>query len=123
MMTQADTPKVEENGTVRVITLTSGILLEEDNVLASELEGRTDGLGGCHLMLDFTHVERINSVELGTLITLHKSLKAAGGRLTLFNLSTQVFEVFAVTRLDTFLCICREKAGEPDNWPPGRAAH
>jgi anti-sigma B factor antagonist len=112
MMTQADTPKVEENGTVRVITLTSGKLLEEENALASELEGRTDGLGG-HLLLDFSRVERISSVELGTLITLHKRLTAAGGRLTLFHLSPQVYEVFSITRLDTLLCICREKASEP----------
>lgn len=109
---QADTPKVEEGGKVRVITFTSGCPREVENVLASELEGRTDRLGGCHLLLDFTHVERIGSVELGTLISLHKRLATSGGQLTLFNLSDRVFEVFAVSRLDTFLNICRGSKGE-----------
>lgn len=103
-----DMPGVEQDGTVRIIRFTSGRPRVVEDVLAAELEGRTDGLSGCHLLLDFTCVERINSLELGTLIGLHKRVTASGGRLTLFNLSPQVFSVFAVTRLDTFLHICRK---------------
>ena len=62
-----------------------------------------------HLLLDFTNVEYLSSVELGTLITLHKRVKAFGGRLTLFNLNAQVYEVFTVTHLQTVLGICREE--------------
>jgi anti-anti-sigma factor len=109
----ADTPKIEESGGVRVITLTSGKVREAGNVIAGELEGRTGGLAaGRHVLIDLTHVERISSVEPGTLVGLHKRVAASGGRLTLFNLSPLVFEVFAVTRLDTFLTICRENGGE-----------
>ena len=78
-----------------------------ENVLSTELEGLTDGLGECHMLLDFTNVEYITSVELGTLVNLHKKMKASGGRLTLFNLNLDVFEVFTVTRLETLLQICR----------------
>jgi anti-anti-sigma factor len=60
------------------------------------------------LLLDFTNVDCLNSSELGTLITLHKQIRDAGGRLTLFHLSDRVFELFAITRLDTLLGICRE---------------
>jgi anti-sigma B factor antagonist len=100
-------PKVEQQGGVKIITFTRGRLRDVENVIATELQGRTDELGECHLLLDFTNVEFITSVELGTLINLHQRMKESGGRLTLFNLNLEVFEVFAVTRLDTLLGICR----------------
>lgn len=86
-------PKTEQTGTVKIITFTVGQVRLE-NVIATELDGLTDDLGDCHLLLDFTNVEYITSVELGTLVSLHKKMKASGGRLTLFNLNLQVFEVF-----------------------------
>jgi anti-sigma B factor antagonist len=101
-------PKAEQSDGVKIIRFTAGQNRDVENVIAKELEGLTDGLGKSHLLLDFTNVEYITSVELGTLIGLHKRMKATGGRLTLFNLNLQVFEVFAVTRLDTLLGICRE---------------
>jgi len=99
---------------VKVITFTSGKVRDVDDVIAGELEGRTDGLAACHLMLDFTNVTYVNSAELGTLVGLHTRIAQAGGRLTLFNLSDNVYEVFTVTRLHTLLAICREG-------PPGAA--
>ena len=104
-------PKVEKRGGVKIITFTGGQARDVENVIATELDGLTEKLGQCHLLLDFTNVETITSVELGTLITLHKNLQATGGRLTLFNLNLQVFEVFAVTRLEGLLGICREDKG------------
>jgi anti-sigma B factor antagonist len=99
--------KTEQLGNVKIITFTAGQVRDVDNVIATELEGLTDELGECHLLLDFTNVEFITSVELGTLVGLHKKMRASGGRLTLFNLNPQVFEVFAVTRLETLIRICR----------------
>jgi anti-anti-sigma regulatory factor len=63
------------------------------------------------VLLDFTNVYRINSEEMGTLIGLHQRVKAAGGRLTLFNLDPDVYEAFTVTHLQTLLGICREAPG------------
>ncbi len=101
-------PKVEKSGNVKIITFTGDEVRDVENVLASELHGHMENLKECHLLLDFTHVQYLSSVELGTLITLHKRVKASGGRLTLFNLNAQVYEVFTVTRLQTYLGICRE---------------
>jgi len=101
-------PKVEQSGSVRIITFTAGKFRDVENVIASELEGRTEAPGGCHVLLDFTNVDRISSVELGTLISLHKKMTASGGRLTLFNMKAEIYEVFTVARLQTFLGICRE---------------
>jgi anti-anti-sigma factor len=105
----ARTPKVEQVGNVTIITFTANHVRDIGNKITAELEGRTDGLGECHLLLDFSKVDRITSEELGTLIGLHKTVKAAGGRLTLFNLSEQIYEVFTTMHLHTLLSICREQ--------------
>lgn len=90
-------PKVEQCGNVRIITFAPDVVRDVENVIARELQGRTDETGGCHLLLDFTNVEYITSVELGTLVRLHKQMKASGGRLTLFNFKAEVYEVFTTT--------------------------
>ena len=73
-------PKVERAGAVTVVTFTAGAIRDVENVIARELEGHTDGAAGRHLLLDFTNVRYLNSMELGTLISLHKKAEAAGGR-------------------------------------------
>jgi len=76
------------------------------NSLAVELEAANGAaLGGRNLVLDFTNVRRINSVELEALIRLHKRLKSSGACLTLIRMDANVREVFAVTRLDSILAI------------------
>jgi anti-anti-sigma factor len=99
---------VERSGTLAILTFTAHAIRDVESVIARELGAVTAGTAPQHLLLDFTHVEYLNSMELGTLVTLHKRVEAAGGRLTLFNLSADVFRLFAITRLDTFLDICRE---------------
>ena len=93
---------------MKITTFAPGQARDVENVIATQLEGLTDELGECHLLLDFTNVDRINSEELGAIIRAHRNLVAAGGRLTLFNLSPDVYEVFTVAQLHTFLGICRE---------------
>jgi anti-sigma B factor antagonist len=105
---QLTSPRVQRSGNITIITFIPDAIRDVENVIARELVGLTAGPGGRHLLLDFTNVKYLNSMELGTLVTLHKQVEATGGRLTLFNLSAQVFELFAVTRLDTVLGICRE---------------
>jgi anti-anti-sigma factor len=56
-----------------------------------------------HLVLDLAEVEFLTSGPLGKLVSVHRAVKAAGGRLTLENAKPMVREVFAVTRLDRLL--------------------
>lgn len=101
-------PKVEQSGNVRIITFTGDSVRDLENVIAIELEGNLEGLADSHLLLDFTNVETLSSTELETLVRLHKQMKDCGGRLTLFNLSIQVYEVFWADQLQRRLGICRE---------------
>jgi anti-anti-sigma regulatory factor len=107
MQTDSLPPKVQQADNVRIVTFTSGKLRDEGSILAGEPEKYTKGLEGGHLLLDFANVEYVRSVELALVITLHKRMKAVGGQFTLFNLNDAVHEVFAASRLDTFLNICK----------------
>ena len=98
-------PKMQQRGDVKVITLSGGKVRVMEDLMEGELEGLTDEPRGCHLLLDFSKVEYINSDDLGVLINLHKKMQRFGGRLTLVNLNAQVYEVFTVTRLHTLLTI------------------
>jgi anti-anti-sigma factor len=101
-------PKVEVSADVRVLTF-----IDRDGHDIEEAITRdpTTGAGPVsgHLLLDFTNVERVSSEGLGALVGLHKRMRLGGGRLTLFNLCPQLYEVFEITRLDTLLRICREE--------------
>ena len=114
-------PSVQRCGDVTVITFGAHPDHAVGDRIAAQLEGRAEGLGRGHLLLDFRRIDRISSEELGTLIRLQKITNAAGGRLTLFNLRPSVLEVFMVTHLDRILAICRGHApesGEAHATPP-----
>lgn len=78
-----------------------------DNPIAHELDGfiNRETPGERHVKLDLSHVPYISSMDIGTLISLHKSLKKSGGRLTLHGVSGNTLEVLKVCKLDKFLNI------------------
>jgi len=52
------------------------------------------------IVLDFSNVEYLSSAALGKLITLDKKVKSAKGKLRLCNIRPDIYEVFAITRLN-----------------------
>ena len=96
-------PKVEQAGNVKIVTFAGSRIRDDLDHFVP------DDLYADHLLLDFRHVQSISSLELAALIHLHKGTQARGGRLTLFNLNAQVFEVFEITRLHGMFQICREQ--------------
>ena len=115
-------PKVERSGNITIITFTPDAIRDVENVIARELKGLALGTEKQHVLLDFTNVDQLNSFELGTLVTLHKQVEQTGGRLTLFNVRAEVFEIFTITRLDTLLGICREGVVVKSNLFPAHGA-
>ena len=112
-------PKVERSSNLTILTFTAHAIRDVESVIARELGTLTADARDQHLLLDFTHVEYLNSMELSTLITLYKQVRAAGGRLTVFNLRARMFKLFSMTRLDTLLEICREAIAEQSCDSPG----
>ena len=101
-------PKVEVTGDVRIVTFTGKDGVDMGQAIARALGRHADTAGG-HLLLDFTNVKSISSVDLGALVGLHKRVGLAGGRLTLFNLRPEIYEVFVVTHLQTLLGIGKKE--------------
>jgi anti-anti-sigma factor len=97
-------PKVERSGDLTILTITARAT---GGGLARELVALGADAGARHVLLDLAHVGFVSGTGLGTLVGLHNRVAAAGGRLTLFNLSADVLRVFPLTRLDTLLDVCR----------------
>jgi anti-sigma B factor antagonist len=93
-------------GDVTVVHFTGrNVSLDEEALdrLHDRLLGLADEPSRSDLLLDFGNVDYLTSTALGTLVGLHRGLLARGRHLAVGNLSPQVHEVFAVTRLDKFL--------------------
>jgi anti-anti-sigma factor len=74
------------------------------------------------VFLDFGNVEFLTSTALGTLVSLHKKLFSQGRNLTVGNVSPYLHQVFAITKLDTFLNLRvagQEIEDSPFDFPTG----
>jgi anti-sigma B factor antagonist len=62
------------------------------------------------LLLNFQQVEFLSSAALGKLITLDKKVKARGGKMKLSNIRPEIYEVFAITKLNKLFDIKDDEA-------------
>jgi anti-anti-sigma factor len=80
--------------------------------LSRQLSSLVAELGSRDVTLDFSGVQYLNSDGLAALVMLHKSLRAAGGKLAVSNVQAPVHEVFRVTCLDQMLDVRPSEAAE-----------
>ena len=114
---QYQPPRIETDGEVTTVTLNANPVRVAEDTIARQLE-EVPTVPNQQVLVNFTNVDYLNGVELGTLIALHKRVRRAGGKLTLFNLANHLHEMFTVTRLDTLLTVCQKGNGEPPNSEP-----
>ena len=62
------------------------------------------------VLLNFTNVDFLSSAALGKLITLDKKVKADSGKLKLSNIRPEIYDVFAITKLNRLLDIKDDEA-------------
>jgi anti-sigma B factor antagonist len=70
------------------------------------LKNRLDELvreGILQILIDLKELPYVDSTELGRLIRCHLSVRQAGGRVRLCNLSPKIMSLMKLTRLDTVL--------------------
>ena len=93
---------VEEIGDVTVARFVDRKILDETNIqiVGNQLFALVDDEGRQKILLDFSNVEYLSSAALGKLITLDKKAKANGGKLRLCSVRPEIYEVFAITRLN-----------------------
>ena len=87
---------------VTILTVTRNL----KGTLESLLKDRIDELveKGClQIVVDLKEVPHVDSSEIGRLIRAHLSVRQAGGRVRLCNLSERVLAVLKMSRLDTVL--------------------
>jgi anti-sigma B factor antagonist len=93
---------IEEVGDVTVARFIDKKILDENNIqiIGTQLFGLVEEDGRKKIVLDFTNVDYLSSAALGKLITMDKKVKASGGKLRLCNIRKDIYEVFAITRLN-----------------------
>ena len=93
---------IDEVGDVTVARFIDKKILDENNIqiIGNQLFGLVEEDGRKKIVLDFTNVEYLSSAALGKLITMDKKVKASGGKLRLCNIRKDIYEVFAITRLN-----------------------
>ena len=100
---------IEDIGSVTVARFLDRKILDEANIelVGRELFALVDSDGRKEIILDFSLVEYLSSAALGKLITMHKKVSTAGGKLLLCNIQQDILEVFQLTRLDQVLTLCK----------------
>ena len=93
---------IEEVGDVTVARFVDKKILDENNIqmIGNQLFGLIDQDKRKKIVLDFSNVEYLSSAALGKLITMNNKVKTAGGKLRLCSIRPDIYEVFAITRLN-----------------------
>ncbi|REJ94481.1 MAG: anti-sigma factor antagonist [Planctomycetota bacterium] len=94
---------IEDVGDVTVARFIDKKILDENNIqkIGNQLFGLIDEDARRKIVLDFSNVEYLSSAALGKLITLNNKMKKAKGKLRLCGIRPDIYEVFAITKLNT----------------------
>ena len=94
---------IDDVGDVTVARFIDKKILDENNIqkIGNQLFGLIDEDARRKIVLDFSNVEYLSSAALGKLITLNNKMKKAKGKLRLCGIRPDIYEVFAITKLNT----------------------
>lgn len=94
--------QVEEIGEVTVVRFADRKIVEEGNIqdMGCELFSLIEKDNRKSLLLSFVNVDFLSSAALGKLISLDKKVKKSGGKLKLSDIRPEIYEVFAITKLN-----------------------
>ena len=103
---------VNEVGDVTVVRFRDHKIVEDISIqqLGQELFHLVEVDNRDKLLLNFSSVDFLSSAALGKLITLDKKMKAHGGSLKLSNIRPEIYEVFAITKLNRLFDIKDDEA-------------
>jgi anti-sigma B factor antagonist len=88
---------VEEKGTAALVHCRGHLVAGVGSEFAAKI--RTLIPGHKRIILDLTDLTRVDSMGLGTLVSLYVSAKSGGSCLELINLGKQVRELLGITHL------------------------
>jgi anti-anti-sigma factor len=104
--------RVSETGDVTIVHFLDRKILDEVNIqeLGQELFSLVEKENRKKLVLNFSSVEFLSSAALGKLITLLKKCKTNSSTLKLSNIRPEIYEVFAITKLNKLFDIKEDEA-------------
>ena len=104
--------QVNQVGDVTVVRFVDRKILDEANIqeMGQEMFHLVEADNRKKLLLNFSSVEFLSSAALGKLITLEKKVKAHSGKLKLSNIRPEIYEVFAITKLNKLFDIRNDEA-------------
>jgi len=104
---------VSESGDITIVRFIEKKILDETSIqeMGQEMFSLVEEQGRKNILLNFTNVEFLSSAALGKLITLDKKVKANQGKLKLSNIRPEIYEVFAITKLNKLFDIKDDEAG------------
>jgi len=104
--------EVAEVGDVTVVRFVDRKILDEANIqmLGEELFQLVEQENRKKILLSFDNVDFLSSAALGKLITLDKKVKEHGGTLRLSNIRPEIYEVFAITKLNKVFDVREQEA-------------
>lgn len=103
--------EVEQVGEVALAKLTRRELLEDETIEAvgEQMFLLVDNMGCRKLVLSLAATRRMSSLMLGKIMSVHKKMKAAGGRLALCGIDPDVYRIFETLRLPQLLTIYKDE--------------
>ena len=101
---------VTEIGDVTVVRFRNPRVAEDMEEFGSELFSLVENDIRQKLLLNFAGVEFLNDATLSKMIILAHRLKAQGGVLKLSNIVPNLYEIFAITKLDRYFDIKEDEA-------------
>jgi anti-sigma B factor antagonist len=104
--------EINEVGDVTVVRFRDRKIVEDLSIqeLGSEMFQLVDVENRGKLLLNFSTVDFLSSAALGKLITLDKKVKSHGGVLKFSNIRPEIYEVFAITKLNRLFDIKDDEA-------------
>ena len=94
-------------GEVAIVRCTGKLVAGMAGILQDEVRGLLPG--SKRIVLDLTHLGYMDSSGLGSIIGMYVSVKRAGGRLEVINLSERVRELFSITNVLSLFEVCGEQ--------------
>lgn len=104
--------QVSEVGDVTVVRFVDRKILDEASIqeLGQELFQLVEVEKRTKLVLNFSKVDFLSSAALGKLLTLEKKIRVHKGKLKLTNIRPEIYEVFAITKLNKLFEIVDDEA-------------
>lgn len=93
-----------DEGDVSIVSFTIPRLTDDENIeqIGRELLAVIEHYGRRKVVVDLGNVDYLTSSVLGKLITMHRRLHRAGGRMVLCGFRNEVAEVLETSRLDEY---------------------